>query len=91
MESPYAMRHSMLVRYRTIPDDAVLKTGSRGSRSWVRIPRQSVHFVYILEKAETPHEMQRSLGPQRTAESRLAEPECLTTGSVRHSRKPYLS
>jgi hypothetical protein len=37
-ESLYAMRHFILVRYRTICDDAVLKTGSGESRSWVRIP-----------------------------------------------------
>jgi hypothetical protein len=40
-ESSYAMRHSILVRYRTIRDDAVLKTGGGGGRSWVRIPPPS--------------------------------------------------
>jgi hypothetical protein len=31
---------------------------------------QSVHFVYILEKAENPREMRRSFSSQRTGESR---------------------
>jgi hypothetical protein len=30
---------------------------------------QSVHFAYILEKAETPRELWRSFRPQRTGES----------------------
>src|SRR5271170_5341023 len=32
--------------------------------------KQSVFFVYILEKAETPREMRRSFSPQRTGERR---------------------
>jgi hypothetical protein len=42
---------------------------------------QSVHFAYILEKAETPREMWRSFRPQRTGESRLT-PNSLDSASI---------
>ena len=43
-----------------------LETGSHQTASSAN---QSVHFAYILEKAETPHELWRSFRPQRTGES----------------------
>jgi hypothetical protein len=42
---------------------------------------QSVHFAYILEKAETPREMRRSFRAQRTGESRLT-PGSLDPASI---------
>jgi hypothetical protein len=47
---------------------------------------QSVHFAYILEKAETPRGMWRSFCPQRTGESRLApdSPDSASILSVRN-------
>jgi hypothetical protein len=46
---------------------------------------QSVHFAYILEKAETPRGMWRSFCPQRTRESRLTPdlPDSASILSVR--------
>ena len=46
---------------------------------------QSVHFPYILDKAETPREMRRSFRPQRTGESRLTpdSPDSASILSVR--------
>jgi hypothetical protein len=47
--------------------------------------KQSVHFTYILEKAETPREMRRSFSAQRTGESRLTpgSPDSASVLSVR--------
>jgi hypothetical protein len=46
---------------------------------------QSVHFAYILEKAETPRGMWRSFCPERTGESRLTpdSPDSASILSVR--------
>jgi hypothetical protein len=39
---------------------------------WVHPINESVHFAYILEKAETARKMWRSFCPQRTGEIRPA-------------------
>jgi hypothetical protein len=50
-----------------------------------RSANQSVHFAYILEKAETPRELWRSFRPQRTGESHLTpnSPDSASILSVR--------
>ena len=57
-----------------------------GSSNPLLSANQSVHFAYILEKAETPREMWRSFSPQRTGESRLTpdSPDSASILSVRN-------
>src|SRR5260221_13486860 len=57
-----------------------------GGSNPLRSANQSVHFAYILEKAETPREMRRSFCPQRTGESRLTpgSPDSASILSVRN-------
>jgi hypothetical protein len=56
-----------------------------GSSNPLRSASQSVHFAYILEKAETPRGMWRSFCPQRIGESRLTphSPDSASIVSVR--------
>ena len=61
-----------------------LETGT-GSSNSLPSANQSVHFTYILEKAETPRGMWRSFCPERTGESRLTpdSPDSASILSVR--------
>jgi hypothetical protein len=69
MESPQAMRHFIHVRYRTILDDAVLKTRSGRSRSWIRIPPLRPPVWYISATFWRKEELRAEGLSARSAES----------------------